>query len=126
MLKGYKQKIDVLNPLVAQNFETVQSVKNDIEDAFTLLFQRLNTEKEILIKSINDIKDDNSKYVNFKNDIVSLMASFKAFRDVNEKFEKREMTQRMKKCTKYFEDIQKIEKEYACLSSVNFKILEVS
>jgi hypothetical protein len=50
--------IDAINPFITKNFETVQSIKNEIDDAFNLLFQRLNTEKETLIRTVNEIKDE--------------------------------------------------------------------
>ena len=57
-LENYKQRVDQINPFITRNFETVQSVKTEIEEAFNVLFQRLNTEKESLLKSVNDIKDE--------------------------------------------------------------------
>jgi hypothetical protein len=57
-LEKYKQKIDVVNPLITQNFELVQEIKNSIEDACALLIQRINTEKEILLRTVNEIKDN--------------------------------------------------------------------
>lgn len=44
--------------MIPQNFENVQTVKDEIEEAFRLLFQRLNTEKDLLLKSVNEIKDE--------------------------------------------------------------------
>jgi predicted DNA-binding protein YlxM (UPF0122 family) len=57
-LEKYKQKIDVVNPLITQNFELVQEIKSSIEDACALLIQRINTEKEILLRTVNEIKDN--------------------------------------------------------------------
>ena len=53
-----KKKKDSINPFITKNFENIQSVKDEIDQVFTLLFQRLNTEKEILLRTINDIKDE--------------------------------------------------------------------
>ena len=53
----------MVSPLITQNFELVQEIKTNIEDAFTLLIQRINTEKEILLKTVNEIKDN--KYEHF-------------------------------------------------------------
>ncbi len=57
-MEVYKARLDHINPLVARNFETVQSVKAEIEDAYNQFIQRLNTEKEMLLKSVNEIKED--------------------------------------------------------------------
>jgi hypothetical protein len=53
-----KKKTDSINPFITKNFENIQSVKDEIDQVFTLLFQRLNTEKEVLLRTINDIKDE--------------------------------------------------------------------
>ena len=63
-LEKYKQKIDVVNPLITQNFELVQEIKNSIEDACALLIQRINTEKEILLRTVNEIKDNKLGKIN--------------------------------------------------------------
>ena len=49
---------DKLSPLIAQNFEMVQAIKEDIDEAFAQIIQRLNTEKDVLMRALNEIKDD--------------------------------------------------------------------
>ena len=42
-LEFHKNRLDNINPLVARNFESVQSIKSEIEEAYSQLIQRLNT-----------------------------------------------------------------------------------
>ncbi len=57
-LENYKQRIDQINPYITKNFESVTAVKSEIEEAFNVLFQRLNTEKDSLLRTVNEIKDE--------------------------------------------------------------------
>jgi hypothetical protein len=61
-LEFYKNRLDNINALVSRNFESVQSIKTEIEEAHNQLIQRLNTEKDILLRSVNEIKDDKYNY----------------------------------------------------------------
>ena len=63
--------------------------------------------------------------MNFKKDILALIASFRVFRESNETFEKKAMNSRIKKCQQQFDQVQKYEKEYTALSSTTFKLLDV-
>ncbi len=84
-LESYKQRIDQISPYITKNFESVATITSEIEEAFQVLFQRLNTEKEALLRTVNEVRDENAKYINFKKDITGLIASFKVFRESNER-----------------------------------------
>lgn len=44
--------------LITQNFDNVKTVKDEIENAFRLLIERLNQEKDLLLTSLNEVKDE--------------------------------------------------------------------
>lgn len=123
-LEVYKQRVDQINPYITKNFESVTNIKTEIEEAFNVLFQRLNTEKDSLLRTVNEIKDENGKYINFKKDITGLIASFKVFRESNENYDKKAMVTRMKKSSAQFDQVLKVEQDYQALASVPFKIVE--
>jgi hypothetical protein len=52
-----KTKVDQITPLITQNFDNVQKIRAEVEEAFTALFQRLNTEKESILNTLNQIKE---------------------------------------------------------------------
>jgi hypothetical protein len=57
-LDGQKKIIDQINPLITRNYETIQQIKEDVESTFNLIVQRLNTSKQELIESLDEIKQD--------------------------------------------------------------------
>ena len=84
-LESLKSKIDLISPLITQNFESVEKIRTDVEEAFGELQARLSREKTTILTTLNEVKEGSAKYVNFKKDIASLIASFKMFRESNEK-----------------------------------------
>lgn len=55
-LENFKSRLDQLG--TTENFENVENVQEQIEEAFALLYVRLNTEKELLLKAVKEIKDE--------------------------------------------------------------------
>ncbi len=84
-LKNYLQYIDQINPYIAKNFESVASITSEIEETFRALFHRLNADKESLLLSVNEFRDENLKFIRCKKDINDLIVSFNRFRESNKK-----------------------------------------
>ena len=45
----------------------METIRNEIEEAFNVLFQRLHNEKDTLLKAVNEIKDE--KWINYMKKI---------------------------------------------------------
>lgn len=84
-LESYRQRFDQISPFITKNLDCMATITEDIEEAFRELFHRVNTEKELLLRYVNEVKDENAKYIKFKKEITGLIASFKVFRESNER-----------------------------------------
>ena len=50
--------LDNLSPLMKENSNKIEKVKNEIEETYNILIQKLNNEKEEIFKTLDQIEDE--------------------------------------------------------------------
>lgn len=84
-IKRYLVKIDDLKPLSEKNSSKVKTIKQEIDETYKQLIEKLSIEKEEIFKALDEIENENKVFNNFENDILGLKKDLDDFREISQK-----------------------------------------